>query len=320
MRHLSALALASVVHLLTLAFAAVGAWAVLREPGSLVSWLVGVPALAIGWGLRPRLGRLPADAEVLDRSIAPELYAAAARVADRVGVPWPEKIAVRDLATRTCYERVGLRRRPVLVVGLPLWLALPPALRVALLATAYARLPTGGERMVGEALTTLETWRDALLEAAKPLRARQDAHTAITASSLGAVGQPGTTYEVAGLLGRLLGRVFGGPVLLARYALARLDGADEPRARARQRALALRAAPERELDRLEELAADGGYLAPMQSAALRGLSAAAIRQDALARSGSCDSAELLDAAGSELIDRELKACYSRAIGGFGLIS
>ncbi|PZG12109.1 hypothetical protein [Nonomuraea aridisoli] len=324
MKRVSALLLASVVHLLTLAFAVLGAWAILREPGSLVSWVIGAPILAVGWALRPRLGRLPADAEVLDRSRAPELYGAAARV----GVPRPRKIAVRDLAARTCYERVGLARTPVLVIGLPLWLALPPTLRAALLATAYARQPTGGERLVGEALNTLEAWRDALLDSAAPLKVRQEAQTAITASSLGVAHQPGTAYEVAGFIGRLFGRVLGGPVLLTRYALTRLARAGEDQAKARQRALALRAASAEELARLEELTADGGYLAPMQAAALRGESAAAIRQGVLARSRLTDDgvlaappgSELLGAGESALIDQELLAHYTRAIRGFGLIS
>ncbi|TDD31617.1 hypothetical protein E1286_44665 [Nonomuraea terrae] len=328
MKRLSALLLASVVHLLTLAFAVLGASAILREPGSFVSWVIGAPLLAIGWALRPRLGRLPADAEVLDRSAAPELYGAAARVADRVGVPPPGKVAVRDLATETRYERVGLARTPVLVVGLPLWLALPPTLRAALLATAYARRPTGGERLVGEALNTLESWRDALLDSAAPLKVRQEAQTAITASSLGVAHQPGTAYEVAGFIGRLFGRVLGGPVLLMQYALTRLAGADEGRTEARRRAPALRAVAEAELARLEQLAAGGGYLAPMQAAALRGESVTSIRQGALARFRltadgvltAPPGSELIGAGESELIDQELRAHYSRAIRGFGLIS
>ncbi|WP_433441606.1 M48 family metallopeptidase [Nonomuraea sp. CA-141351] len=326
MKRLLAVLIALVVHLLTLGFVALGAWIILGNLGSLVAWLLGGVSLAIGWALRPRLGGLPADAEVLDRSSAPELYGIADRVADRVGVRRPGKVAVRDLAAETRYERVGLPRTPVLAVGLPLWLALPPRQRVALLATAYARVPTAEELVVDGALFTLEAWRDALL-GAEPLRVREDAQTKIAGSSLGAVDHPGTTYEVMGTFGRLLGRLLGGPVLLVRYALTRLARAGEARTLARHRALALRAVSEQELAELDALAG-GGYLAPMQAAALRGESAAAIRQGALARFRLTDDgvltspphSELLGTRESERIDEELLGHYTRAIRGFGLIS
>ncbi|SEG85127.1 hypothetical protein SAMN05444920_105472 [Nonomuraea solani] len=318
--------LALLVHLLTIGFVVLGGWIILRDPGSVLAWMLGGIVVAIGWMLRPRLDRLPADAEVLERSSAPELYGAAERVADRIGVKRPAKIAVRDLATETRYDRMGLARTPVLVVGLPLWLALPPKQRAVLLATAYARLPTGDERIVAAALVTLEAWQDALL-GARPLRAREDAQAKIAASSLGALDHPGTTYEVAGFFGRLIGRVFGGPVLLARFVLTRLARAGESRTLARQRAVARRVASEPELAELEEVAA-GGYLAPIQAAALRGESVGAIRQGAVARFRLTDDgvltslphSDLLGLGESERIDEELAAHYARAIRGFGLIS
>jgi hypothetical protein len=303
-KRLLALLLALLVHLMTLAFLVLGAWTILAHADSLLAWLLGGLCLAIGWVLRPRLARLPADAEALERDSAPELYAVAERVADRV----------------------GLARTPVLVVGLPLWLALPPRQRVTLLASAYARVPTGDEFIVGGALDTLEAWRDALMEAG-PLRVREEAQTRITAASLGVADQPGTAYEVAGFFGRLLGRVLGAPVLLMRYALSRLARAAEPRTRERRQALTRRVASASEQAELEELRS-GGYLAPMQAAALRGESAAAIRQAALARSrltadgvlAAAPHCELLGTRESERIDDELQAHYARAIRGFGLIS
>ncbi|WP_157549849.1 hypothetical protein [Nonomuraea candida] len=329
MTRILALLLALVVHLLTLGFVVLGAWLILSAPGSILSWIFGGVSLAFGWALRPDLGRLPADAEVPGRDEARELYAVADRVADRVGVKRPRKIAISDLSTRTVYARVGLLRTPVLDLGLPLWLALSPRGRVALLATAYARLPRGDERVVSEALATLESWRDALLgEGSGPLNARQEAQDKIAAASPLALDHMDKSYGAAGILGRLLGRVLGGPVLLADYVLTRLARAGDGRTLARQRALALRAASEEDLAELEELAGGGGYLAPMQAAALRGESVSAIRGIALARSrltedgvlpGAPDC-ELLDAARSEAIDQELGGHYARAIRGFGLIS
>ncbi|WP_155128176.1 M48 family metallopeptidase [[Actinomadura] parvosata] len=329
MTRLCALVLALVVHLLTLAFVALGGWIILREPGSILSWLLGGVSLAIGWALRPRLGRLPADADMLDRAAAPELYAVADRVADRVGVKRPSKVAVRDLATRTGYDRIGVARTPVLVVGLPLWLALSPKQRVALLARTYARLPTGDERVVTEALATLECWRDALVgPGAGPLQARSDAQDKIATTAPMAYDAMASPFGVTGLLGRLVGRVLGGPVLLTRYVLTRLARAGESRVQARHRALALRVATEEELAELETLEERGGYVAPMQAAALRGESVSAIRRTVLTKFQltadgvfpSAPHSELLGNEQSDRIDEELAAHYARAIRGFGLIS
>ncbi|GAA3144995.1 MULTISPECIES: hypothetical protein [Nonomuraea] len=326
MKRLTALLLACAVHLLTLAFVALGSWVIVREPDSVLWWFVGLLCLAVGWALRPRLGRLPADAEPVGIDGAPELHALARRVAAEIGVRPPATIAVVDLSPETSYDRVGVARTPVLLVGLPLWLALPPRQRVALLATAYARLPTGDERVVSEALYTLDAWRDALLGAA-PLQVREQAQERI-AYALGGSQAPDTTYDVATFLGRVVGRVLGGPVLLLRYMLSRLARSGEPRVRARQRALARRAVPEEDLAELDEQAAGGRYLAPMQAAALRGESVAAIRAAALTKfqltaDGVLPSAppsELLGVEESERIDEELAHHYARAVRGFGLIS
>ncbi|MEU1720778.1 M48 family metallopeptidase [Nonomuraea sp. NPDC005692] len=327
MKRSAALVLALLVHLLTLAFLALGAWAVLAHLDSLVAWLVGGVSLAVGWALRPRLPRLPADAEVLDRAAAGELYALADRVADRARVKRPRRVAVMDLATETVYDHVGVLRTPVLVIGLPLWLALTPRQRVALLATAYARIPAGEELIVDGALFTLAAWHDALLGSSAPLKIREEAQAAIARSSLGPIDQTGTTYEAAGAIGRLIGRVLGGPVLLAEYALTALARAGHARTEERREAIARRVVSESELDELRGLAA-GGYLAPMQAAALRGESVTAIRQGALARHRLTDDgvltsaphSELLGTAGSALIDEELLRHYTRAIRGFGLIT
>ncbi|MEU8249472.1 hypothetical protein [Nonomuraea sp. NPDC048916] len=322
-----ALALAVVVHLLTLACIALGAWTIVVNAELVVGWLIGALLIALGWLLRPRLaGRLPADAEVLDRPTAGELYATAERVADRIGVRRPGKVAVRDLEPATRHLRGGLFRKPVLVVGLPLWLALSPRQRVVSLAVAYAETPTVEELLVDGALSTLGEWRHALIGAA-PLRAREEAQTKVAASSLGAMDYPGTGYEVAGLFGRLIGRVLGGPVLLAEHVLTRLARAGADRVRHRRETLARRVASARELAELDRLLATGRYLAPMQAAALRGESVPAIRAGALERARLSDGVlttmpgtELLGSAESDRIDGELLGHYTRAIRGFGLIS
>lgn len=327
MKRLPALALALLVHALTLAFVGLGVWTTVVNSGLFVGWLFGGLLVAIGWMLRPRLDAgLPADAEMLDRSAAPELYGVVERVADRVGVPRPHRVAVRDLDPGARYVRTGLRRTPVLAVGLPLWLALSPGQRVTMLAVACAETPSLEEVVVDGALATLAEWRAALLGAA-PLRVREEAQTKVVAASLTA-DHPGTGYEVAGMLGRAVGRVLGGPLLLVEYTLTRLVRSDESRRRRRREERALRVVTASALGELEALAESGRYLAPMQAAALRGEGIASIRAGALARARLTDDGVLTAAPGSHLlhadqsdrIDEELLRHYTRAVRGFGLIS
>jgi hypothetical protein len=333
-KRLAALVLALIVHTLTLAFVVLGGWTIVVNAQFAAAWALGGLLIALGWMLRPRLGRLPADAEVLDPSSARQLYGMADRVADRIGVRRPKKVAVRDLVLGAGYARNGLLRTPVLVIGLPSWLALSPRQRVALLAGAYAELPTGDELIVNGALSTLGEWREALLGAA-PLRVREEAQTKI-ASSLGALGARSTGYEAAGFLGRIIGRVLGGPVLLTEYCLKRLARSGDARRHEQRRARALRVLTAGELAEIDGLLASGSYVAPMQAAALRGESVASIRQAALSpapliRDGSpapltpnavltaAPGSELLGSAESDRIDDELLRHYTRAIRSFGLI-
>ncbi|WP_433510124.1 hypothetical protein ACQP2T_40445 [Nonomuraea sp. CA-143628] len=344
---LAALVLALVVHTLTLAFVVLGGWTIVVNAQFAAAWALGALLIAIGWMLRPRLGSLPADAEVLDPSSAPQVYGMAERVADRIGVKRPQKVAVRDLVLGTTYARTGPLRVPVLVIGLPSWLALSPRQRVALLARAYAELPTGAELIVDGALSTLGAWREALIGAA-PLRAREAAHTQM-ATSLGVLNSNSTGYEAVSFLGRIVGRVLGGPVLLAEYCLKRLARSDDARRHERRQARALRVLAAGELAEIDGLLASGRYVAPMQAAALRGESVASIRRTALlapnsatnsapssapngipdgvrtavpgsAPSGSArSSSELLGSAESDRIDDELLRHYTRAIRSFGLV-
>lgn len=325
MKRLTALALSLLVHAGTLAFMVFGVWTIVVNSEFVFGWLVGAGMIALGWMLRPRLGGIPRDAEVLDRATVPEFHDTADRIADRMGVRRPARVAVLDLATGASCVRAGVLRRPVLVVGLPIWLALSPRQRVTLLARAYAGVRRGGDLFVDTALATLGEWRQALMGAA-PLRAREEAHTKITAS-LGALDSPSTAYEAAGWFGRTLGRVLCAPILLLEPALSGLARSGEAGAREHLLRLAGRVVTAEEVAELEELIASHRYLAPMQAAVLRGENVPAIRRGALARSRGVSPAvfespatALLGSAESDRIDDELLRHYTRAIRGFGLIT
>ncbi|WP_049575109.1 hypothetical protein [Nonomuraea sp. SBT364] len=325
MKRVTALIIALLVHALTVAFVVLGGWTIAVNAEFAVAWVLGGLLIGVGWLLRPRLGRLPGDAEVLGRESAGELYGTAERVADRIGVKRPAKVAVRDLAPAASYQKMGLLRTPVLVIGLPLWLALPPRQRVTLLAMAYAGSATGDGVIVGGALSTLAEWRGALM-GAEPLRVREEAEVKI-AATFPALEAPGTGYHAAGFLGRMIGRVLGAPVLLLEYGLTRLARSGDAEAAQRRLVLARRVSTPEEIAELEELITSHRYLAPMQAAVLRGENVTAIRQGALARFGTqqagvfaSPNAVLLGTAESDRIDAELLRHYTRAIRGFGLIT
>ncbi|RBQ20200.1 hypothetical protein DP939_10305 [Spongiactinospora rosea] len=319
----AAYAISLAVHLSTLAFLALGVQTIARAPQYTVSWLFGGLFVAIGVLLRPRAPKLASDAETLTRDAAPALHAVADRVADRAGVPRPALIAVRDLAARTSYERMGLRRRPVLTIGLPLWLATSPAQRVGLLAGACARANTADDLIVGGALATLGQWRHALL-ASDALSARQRAQEEMQLT-LGVYGSPDTSYEVAGTFGRMIGRVLGAPVLLLDLVLRGLVRRETVRAaeRAARRAAEI-ASPGTLAEVDAALAAPGGLVAPLQAAALRGEKVPAIRRAVLARATGAapggPARDLLSDGESAAIDEELIAHYTRALRGFSLIT
>ncbi|WP_433513456.1 hypothetical protein ACQP2T_59425 [Nonomuraea sp. CA-143628] len=320
----AALLVSLVVHAFTLSFIVMGGWIIYVNSEFLFAWMVGMVLVSIGVLLLPRARRLPADAESVARSSAPELYRVTERVARAVGVRPPTTVALRDLTVTSEYLRMG-RGSQVLVIGLPLWLVLSAKQRVALLAATYAEAHDD-RSIVDGALSTLALWRESLLKGgAAPGRAA--AHTQIR-TELGMQGTPLGTYEGMGVIGQVLGKVLGLPVILLERTLIRLVQGGHSSAARQQLARAHRVATEAELAELAELVKDGRFLAPVQAAVLRGASVSEIRQSALARAealvshanGHNATPNLLTTDASAHIDEELRGHYACAIKGFGLIS
>lgn len=323
MKNIAAVLVSLAVHALTVMFIVLGVSIVYRSPGFLLAWLVGGLLVAIGALLFPRPHRLPADAEVLARSSAPEMYGAARRVAEAVGARPPAAVAVRDLEVASEYVEVGWRRRPVLVVGLPLWLVLSARQRVVLLARTYTSKKDHG-LLVSGALWTLAQWRESLASGGA-LEQREEAHNRIV-MSLGAEA-PSGTYQAAGTLGQVVGYVLGWPALLLERALLWLTRSHDGQALRPRPAPIDGVATEAEVTRLTELIEGRRFLAPVQAAALRGATISEI-QSTLAGSDHLDESaattprgeRLLDLSSSAAVDEELSPHFSRAIRGFGLIS
>lgn len=119
--------------------------------------LLGILLIGIGIEVRPRVPRLRSDFGAVSRSDAPELYGLVDDICARLGAPHIERILLDDAMNASC-GRSGLRRTPVLVIGLPLWSALTPAARLALLGHEVGHLVNGDPNrglLTEPAMTTL---------------------------------------------------------------------------------------------------------------------------------------------------------------------
>lgn len=104
--------------------------------------ILGVLLVMVALMLRPRFGKLDSAARALSRSDAPTLFAVVYRVADAVGARRPHTVAVIADFNATA-GTVGVLRRRVLTIGLPLWVALTPQQRAALLAHEMGHFVNG---------------------------------------------------------------------------------------------------------------------------------------------------------------------------------
>ncbi|WP_457030531.1 M48 family metallopeptidase [Kitasatospora sp. P5_F3] len=140
---LLAATLAGLVHLVSLTV--LGGSTALLLLGTWPLRVVGVCCLGFGFLLRPRFDRIRPDESFLTRAEAPALYALADRVAAAVGTR-PVHYIRTDERFNAAFGRSGLRRRSVLVIGLPLWTALTPPQQVALLGHEFGHDVNGDNR------------------------------------------------------------------------------------------------------------------------------------------------------------------------------
>jgi heat shock protein HtpX len=131
----------------------------------------GTLLVLVAIALWPRLGRLDPRGRRLRREQAPTLFRLIDTVATVVGAPVPHIVEV-DSSFNASTASVGLRRRRVLRLGLPMWAVLPPQQRVALIGHELGHFVNGDARrgpLTRVPLTTLGRLAE-LLRPSKPLR------------------------------------------------------------------------------------------------------------------------------------------------------
>lgn len=154
-----AVALVTPVHLLSVALL-ITAGALLMLGDGLWHWAIAGFLLLLAWVTRPHLlNRVDPDVIPVERAEAPELVALVEEVCALAGCRPPRRIGV-DTDFNVSVGPLGIRSRQ-LVLGAPLWAALGPQERAALLGHEIGHIAHGdllGGQYVGAAHRTLAHW------------------------------------------------------------------------------------------------------------------------------------------------------------------
>jgi heat shock protein HtpX len=140
----SVIAISAVLLAVTLAMFASGILLIVVDFPSLAI-VPGALLVVISILLRPRFGRVDPLLRRLTPEQAPTLFRLIEQVATATDAPVPHIVAF-DRHFNASAGAVGLRRRRVLTLGLPLWAVLPPPQRVALLGHELGHFVNGDVR------------------------------------------------------------------------------------------------------------------------------------------------------------------------------
>ncbi len=105
-----------------------------------ITFFASVALTVLGLWTRPRFGRLPRSVARVAPEQAPALRGLVRDVASAVGAPEPDVLVLDGDDVNMAVARVGVRGSSVLVIGIPFWLLLTPAMRIAVLAHELGHL------------------------------------------------------------------------------------------------------------------------------------------------------------------------------------
>ncbi|HEU4321961.1 MAG TPA: M48 family metalloprotease [Roseiflexaceae bacterium] len=251
-----ALGVAALVQLGTVLLTVLGLVLLAQDWPNLVLITIGLLCLGIAWLIRPQLGKLPSD--IAPPQDFPTLYAITNRIAAHLGAA-PIRAIVVDRNFNASFQQVGLRRQPVITVGLPLFAILSPQEQVAILAHEVAHGVNGDPLrggFIGTAVGTLMRW-NALL--------RPDGELPWSSDGTGS----GFIAFISTIVSRLVMQVLSVGPWLAGYALTHLLWRDSQRAEYLADILAARASGTAAmLSALEKLHYVGTFLHTVQRLAV----------------------------------------------------
>lgn len=138
----------AILLLIAAGIAGFGVWLMVSNGFAGWSVFAALVLFGIAYWLRPRLGRVKpimADTFTITEAKQPALFALMRRIAGAAGTTMPQVVGLSNTWSAHGVV-VGLRRRRVLVLGVPLLAALRPQERVALLAHECAHLAHDGTR------------------------------------------------------------------------------------------------------------------------------------------------------------------------------
>ena len=154
----AAFAIAAAVHLVTLSAFLAGAALLITGFPDMLLLLAGAACCGFGWLLFPRVPARPK--RTLAEADYPAFFALIREITEKLGGR-PIRYVVVDDDFNASYSLAGRGREPVLHFGLPLWIALQPQQRVAIIAHEIAHGVNGDSTrgfMIGTALNALCEW------------------------------------------------------------------------------------------------------------------------------------------------------------------
>lgn len=156
-------AVAGLVHAVTIGILLAGVYLLVRWFPAPLSW-IGSFLIVLAILMRPRLGRLPKDIDEVDLDQTPALAQLLDEIAGRLDTKRPDRVYLTPEFNMS-FGHIGLRRLGVLKIGVPLWLSLEPAQRIAVLGHELGHAVNQDSRRgiyVGGAIDALATWHDVL--------------------------------------------------------------------------------------------------------------------------------------------------------------
>lgn len=163
---LAAMLAATLVHLMGLAVLVTGIW--LLTTGIFTGYIGGALLVGVAWVVRPRVGKLDKKKEWKRREDLPLFFGLLDRTAASVGAPVPKLVQLTATYPRggvvfnASTARLGLRRTPVLMIGIPLWQVLSRRERLAVLGHELGHQVNGdttGSLFVRSAQNSLQQWQ-----------------------------------------------------------------------------------------------------------------------------------------------------------------